>query len=102
MGQVLHGSAHTTEAIRYPGNGGPLYLFVAIDRTSRFSYADLHPWAARIVAWDLPCSLIAPVPCIIQTILTNNGIRFARRRGTGSCWSILFDRIGQASVMLWP
>lgn len=75
---------------------GRLYLFVAIDRTSKFAYAELHPKATRMVARDFLCSLIAAVPYIIHTILTDNGIQFAKRQGTEAYWSIPFDRICQA------
>lgn len=75
---------------------GRLYLFVAIDRTSKFAYAELHPKATRLVARDFLCSLIAAVPYAIHTILTDNGIQFAKRQGVEAYWSIPFDRICQA------
>lgn len=43
-------------------NEGRLYLFVAIDRTSKFAYAGLHPRAMRLVARDFLSSLIEVVP----------------------------------------
>jgi len=50
---------------------GRLYLFVAIDRTSKFAYAELHFKVTRMVARGFLCSLIAAVPYIIHTILTD-------------------------------
>ncbi len=41
---------------------GKLYLFVAIDRTSKFAFAQLHENAARAGAADFLWALIAAVP----------------------------------------
>lgn len=40
---------------------GRLYLFVAIDRTSKFAYAELHPKATRMGARDFLTNLISAV-----------------------------------------
>ena len=45
---------------------GRLYLFVAIDRTSKFAYAELHPKATRVIAKDFLCNLVVAVPYTIQ------------------------------------
>src|SRR6202048_4944815 len=52
---------------------GKLYLFVAIDRTSKFAYAQLHERATRRIAGDFLRALIAAVPYTIHTVLTDNG-----------------------------
>lgn len=75
---------------------GRLYLFVAIDRTSKFAYAELHPKATRLIARDFLANLMAAVPYAIHTVLTDNGIQFAKRQGTEEGWIIPFDRICQA------
>lgn len=75
---------------------GRLYLFVAIDRTSKFAYAELHPKATRVIAKDFLCNLVVAVPYTIHTILTDNGIQFAKRQGTEAYWDIPFDRICKA------
>ena len=72
---------------------GRLYLFVAIDRTSKFAYAELHPKATRLIAKDFLSNLVAAVPYTIHTILTDNGIQFAKRQGTEAYRDIPFDRI---------
>jgi transposase InsO family protein len=74
---------------------GRLYLFVAIDRTSKFAYAELHPQATRTVARDFLTSLIKAVPYTIHTLLTDNGIQFAKRKGTEGYREIPFDRACQ-------
>jgi transposase InsO family protein len=72
---------------------GRLYLFVAIDRTSKFAYAELHPKATRLIAKEFLSNLVAAVPYTIHTILTDNGIQFAKRQGTETYWDIPFDRL---------
>ena len=46
---------------------GKLYLFVAIDRTSKFAYAELHPRATRIIAKDFLDNLTMAAPSEIHT-----------------------------------
>ena len=64
---------------------GKLYLFVAIDRTSKFAFVQLVESANRVAASDFLVALIAAVPYKIHTILTDNGIqfRFAPRYADG-------------------
>ena len=56
---------------------GKLHLFVAIDRTSKFAYIELHPKADRPTAVRFLKALIAAVPYRLHTVLTDNGIQFA-------------------------
>ena len=56
---------------------GKLYLFVAIDRTSKFAYAELHNKANRRTATDFLKALLEVIPYKIHTVLTDNGIQFA-------------------------
>jgi hypothetical protein len=55
---------------------GKLYLFVAIDRTSKFAFARLVEKANRVTASDFLVALIEAVPYKIHTVLTDNGIQF--------------------------
>lgn len=55
---------------------GKLYLFVAIDRTSKFAFAQLLEKANRITTSAFLVALIEAVPYKIHTILTDNGIQF--------------------------
>jgi transposase-like protein len=57
-------------------NEGKLYLFVAIDRTSKFAVAQLVDKSNRKTAWEFPEAVLEAVPYTIQIILTDNGIRF--------------------------
>ena len=61
---------------------GKLYLLVAIDRTSKFAFVEMHGKATTRVAADflraLPKGRALPkaVPCKAHTVLTDNGTHF--------------------------
>src|SRR6516225_3347985 len=55
---------------------GKLYLFVAIDRTSKFAFVQLAHKANRVTASAFLTALVAAVPYKIHTVLTDNGIQF--------------------------
>ena len=55
---------------------GKLYLFVAIDRVSKFAFAELHVRATPRIAADFLRRLIERVPYTIHTVLTDNGFQF--------------------------
>jgi len=55
---------------------GKLFLFVAIDRTSKFAFAKLAEKANRVTASSFLVALIEAVPYKIHTVLTDNGIQF--------------------------
>ena len=63
---------------------GKLHLFVAIDRTTKFAFVQLHVKATTRVAGDFLRALIRAVPYRIHTILTDNGIQFTDPRSPGS------------------
>ena len=64
---------------------GKLYLFVAIDRVSKFAFAELHQRATRRIAADFLRKLVAHVPYQIHTVLTDNGFQFTAPHGG---WSV--------------
>lgn len=55
---------------------GKLYLFVGIDRTSKFAFAQLVEKANRVTASAFLVALIRATPYKIHTVLTDNGIQF--------------------------
>jgi transposase InsO family protein len=55
---------------------GKLYLLVAVDRTSKFAFVELHEKATRRVAGDFLRALIKAVPYKIHIVLTDNGTHF--------------------------
>ena len=77
---------------------GKLYLFVAIDRTSKLAFTELHERATARVAADFLRALLRAVPYKIHTVLTDNGIQFAdlpkNRSGPTALWrGHMFDRV---------
>ena len=55
---------------------GKLYLLVAIDRTSKFAFVQVHEKATQRVAADFLKALIEAVPYKVHTVLTDNGVLF--------------------------
>jgi transposase InsO family protein len=55
---------------------GKRYLFVAIDRTSKFAFVQLVDRANRVTASAFLTALVKAVPYKIHTVLTDNGIQF--------------------------
>jgi hypothetical protein len=51
---------------------GKLRLFVAIDRTSKFAFVELHREAGKMIAAQFLRNLIAAVPYAIHTVLTDD------------------------------
>jgi transposase InsO family protein len=81
-------------------NEGKLYLFVAIDRTSKFAIARLVDKANRKTAWEFLETVLEAVPYKIHTILTDNGIQFCeqpRNRNTSYSRPMRFDMICTAN-----
>jgi transposase InsO family protein len=64
---------------------GRLYLFVAIDRTSKFAFTELHAKATTRTAADFLQALVRAVPYKVHTVLTDNGTHFTDPRG--DTWS---------------
>jgi transposase InsO family protein len=72
---------------------GKLYLLVAIDRTSKFAYAELHTEAIKTVAAQVLRHLIAIVPDKLHTVLTDNGIHFTHRKQDTYAFTHIFARV---------
>lgn len=72
---------------------GRAYLFVAIDRTSKFVYAELHEQMMRNDAVDFLEATLKTLPYKVHTVLTDNGIQFARKVGTERYRAHPFDVI---------
>jgi len=79
---------------------GKLYLFVGIDRTSKFAVTQLVATADRKTAWEFLQHMLEAVPYQGHTILTDNGIQFAdqpRNRNTITFRPMRFDMICEAN-----
>jgi Integrase core domain len=72
---------------------GKRSLFVAIDRTSKFAYAELHAEANKMIAAQFLQNLIAAIPDKINTVLTDNGIQFTNRKRDLDAFHQIFARI---------
>ena len=59
-------------------NEAKRYLFVAIDRTSKFVVAQLVDKANRNTAWEFLEAVLEAMPYKLHTILTDNGIHFVK------------------------
>lgn len=72
---------------------GKLYLFVAIDRTSKFAFARLEEKAGKMAAAQFLRDLIAALPYRIHIVLTDNGIQFTNRKKDTSASRHIFGRV---------
>ncbi len=64
---------------------GKLYLLVAIDRTSKFAFVELHEKVTRRVAGNFLRALIGAVPYRVHIVLTDNGTHFTEP--SGNTWT---------------
>ena len=72
---------------------GKAYLFVAIDRTSKFVYVELLKKYGKAEAATFLQNLIKVVPYKIHTILTDNGVQFTNRLKDKNAFKHIFDRV---------
>ena len=72
---------------------GRQYLFVAIDRTSKVAFAELHPRAKRVVAAEFLRRVLDELPCRVHTVLTDNGVQFTPQPRQFLPGGHSFDRI---------
>jgi transposase InsO family protein len=72
---------------------GKMYLYVAVDRTSKFAYVELLEKAGKTRAAQFLRNLIQAVPYKIHTILTDNGVQFTNRITDKYALPHIFDRV---------
>jgi len=72
---------------------GKLYLFVAIDRTSKFAFTRLVEKAGKMAAAQFLRDLIAVLPYRLHTVLTDNGVQFTNRACDVYAFEHIFDRV---------
>ena len=75
---------------------GRQYLFVAIDRTSKVAFAELHPRAIRVVAAEFLRRVMDKLPYKVHTVLTDNGLQFTPQAHQFLPVGHRFDRICRA------
>lgn len=79
---------------------GKLYMFVAIDRTSKFTFVQLHQYAGKMQAAQFLRELQQAIPYAIHTVLTDNGIQFTNRKQDRHAFEHIFDRVCRESGIL--
>ncbi|MDR6100926.1 transposase-like protein [Agrobacterium larrymoorei] len=72
---------------------GKLYLFVAIDRTSKFAFVELYAKAGKTNTAQFLRNLVKAVPYAIHKVLTDNGIEFTNRACDRYAFNHIFDRV---------
>src|SRR5918993_2319204 len=77
---------------------GRLYLLVAIDRTSKFAFVELHERVTRRMAGDFLRRLIAAVPYKVHTVLTDNGTHFTTPGNTASAVPLIKEAIARGEL----
>ena len=78
---------------------GKLYLFVAIDRTSKFAYVELHRQAKRQTAGDFLRHLVEAVPYSINIVLTDNGTHFTTPGAGGSAVPLIVEALAKGEAV---
>ena len=74
---------------------GKLYLFVAIDRTSKYAFVELHRKALRRTAGDFLRHLVEAVPYKINIVLTDNGTHFTTPGAGGSAAPLIAEALAK-------
>lgn len=77
---------------------GRLYLLVAIDRTSKFAYVELHEKATTGVAGNFLRALIQAVPYKVHTVLTDHGTHFTTPSNTASAAPLIKEAMERGEL----
>jgi transposase InsO family protein len=75
-----------------------LYMFVAIDRTSKLAFVELHEKATRAVAADFLKRLVEAVPYKVHTVLTDNGTHFTSPGNIASAAGLIREALEQGEA----
>lgn len=77
---------------------GKLHMFVAIARTSKFAFVELHEKATTAVSREFLLRLIVAVPYKIHTVLTDNGIQFTTPGAGSSAVPLIKEAIAKGEL----
>jgi transposase InsO family protein len=72
---------------------GKLYLFVAMDRTSKVAFAELQPRATKMLAAHFLRRVLAALPYKVHKVLTDNGTQFGNMPHQPYAGRHIFDRV---------
>ncbi len=78
---------------------GKLYMFVAIDRASKFAFVELHDKATRRNATEFLRRLIKAVPYKVHTVLTDNGVQFTTPGNVASAAKIIRQALDRGELV---
>ena len=78
---------------------GKLYMFVAIDCTSKFAFVELQEKSTTAVSRGYLLRLIAAVPYKIHTVLTDNGIQFTTPGAGGSAVPLIKEALDNGETI---
>jgi hypothetical protein len=78
---------------------GTLYLYAAINRTSKFACAELHSRQTKMIAAGFLRILIEVVPYKIHKILTDNGLQFTHHEHHKHAFTHIFERVCNEHTM---
>jgi hypothetical protein len=77
---------------------GKLYMFVAIDRTSKLPFVQLHERATTAISRDFLRAVIAAVLQKIHTVFTDNEIQFKTPGASGSAVPLINEAIANGEI----
>lgn len=77
---------------------GKLHMLAAIDRTSKFAFAELHEKAPTRVVAKFLHRLVEAVPYKVHTTLTDNGTQFATPGAGGSAVPLIKEAIAKGEL----
>ncbi len=77
---------------------GKLHMFVAIDRTSKFAFVELHEKATTAVSAGFLRNLLEAVPYKVHTVLTDNGIQFTTPGAGGSAVPLIRQAMAAGEI----
>ena len=75
-------------------------MFVAIDRTSKFAFVELHEKATTAISAGFLRNLLKAVPYKVHTVLTDNGIQFTTPGAGGSAVPLIKEAMA-AGEIIW-
>jgi transposase InsO family protein len=78
---------------------GKLYMFVAIDRASKFAFVELHDKATRRNATEFLRRLIKTVPYKVHTVLTDNGVQFTTPGNVASAAKLIREALDRGELV---
>jgi transposase InsO family protein len=77
---------------------GKLHLFVAVARTSKLAFVQLHQRATRRIAADFLRALIAALPYKVHTVLTDNGTHFTTPGNKASAADLIKEALARGEL----